>query len=318
MRTKLLPITLITLIALLLLAACASAASNAPEPSSEGGFGGSDSAFRGEIAPGAPMEMEAMEESFDTSVEGQSSERLVIKNADMSIAVDSPADTMNEIIGMAERMGGFVVSSQLYKTASESGTEFPRARITIRVPAESLNAALEEIKGGAGEVLFENTSGEDVTQQYTDLQSRLTNLEQTEAQLREIMEDANRTEDVLQVFNELSRVREQIEVIKGQIQYFEQSAALSAISVDIQTEEAIEPLSIGSWEPVGVARDAVQALLNAVQFLANAAIWIFLFLLPVGLVLILPILLIVFVFRRLMRRRKANQPAAQPDAPAQE
>lgn len=315
MRTKFLPVTLIALIALLILAACAPAASPASESGALRGFGGSTADFaEGEFAEAPAAEPSVGEEAFDSGG-NQQVERLVIKNADLSIAVDSPPETMDEIGRMAERLGGFVVSSELYQTTSESGQEFPRARITVRVPAESLVAALEEIKSGAGEVLFENTSGEDVTQQYTDLRSRLTNLEQTETQLREIMEDATRTEDVLQVFNELSRVREQIEVTKGQIQYFEQSAALSAISVDIQAEEAIEPLSIGSWEPAGVARDAVQALINAVQFLANAAIWIGLFLLPIGLVLIVPILLIIFVIRRLRRRSRPAETKPAQSAP---
>lgn len=301
-------ISLFALIALLLLAACSPAASPAQAPDYERGFGGSDSGFVGEEFAEAPAaEPDFAGEALDSTAGQAQVERLVIKNANLSIAVADPANTMDEITRMAERMGGFVVNSELYRTTSESGQEFPRARITVRVPAESLNTALEEIKSGAGEVLSENVSGEDVTQQYTDLQSRLRNLEQAEAQLRDIMEDANRTEDVLRVYNELTRVREQIEVIKGQIQYYEQSAALSAISVDIQAEEAIQPLSIGSWEPAGVAQEALQTLINALQFLANAAIWIVLFLLPVGLLLLLPVLLVIYIIRRLTRRNKSRQ-----------
>lgn len=311
-KSAIIKFSLLTLIALLLLAACSPAASPAQEPTFERGFGGSDSGFVGEEFAEAPAEADFAEESSGSATSQAQAERLVIKNASLSIAVPTPGETMDEIGRMAERMGGFVVNSELYKTTNESGLEFPRARITVRVPAEALNTALEEIKSGAGEVLSENVSGEDVTDQYTDLQSRLRNLEQAEAQLREILEDANRTEDVLQVFNELTRVREQIEVIRGQIQYYEQSAALSSLSVDIQAEEAIQPLSIGAWEPVGVARDAVQALINALEFIANAAIWIVLFLLPVGLVLLLPVLLVIFIIRRVLRRRKSNPAQGQP------
>jgi hypothetical protein len=299
---------LLGLIILLLLAACSSAASptvapEAPYDQSAGeGFGGvlSEPELRS-LAPGEALE--------DTATNSAAADRIVIKNANLSIVVADPESTMTEIVRMAESLGGFVVSSELYQTTNAEGQEFPRARITVRVPADQLNQALEQIKSGAGEVLSENVTGEDVTQQYTDLQSRLRNLEQAEEQLRGIMEDANRTEDVLQVYSELTRVREQIEVIKGQIQYYEQSAALSAIAVDIQAEDALQPLSIAGWEPAGVARDAVQALINALKFFVNAAIWFGLFILPVLVILMLPILAVVYFVRRARRRSKAAKGA---------
>jgi len=309
----------ILIIALLLatgsLAACSGAASPtiAPEAaydkSTEEGFGGalSEQSARG-FAPEAP--------EIETVANSAAAERIVIKNANLSIAVADPEASMAEIVRMAEAMGGFVVSSELYKTTNAEGQEFPRARITVRVPADQLNQAMEQIKSGAGEILSENVTGDDVTQDYTDLQSRLRNLEQAEEQLRGIMEDATRTEDVLQVYNELTRVREQIEVIKGQIQYYDQAAALSAIAVDIQAEDALQPLSIAGWEPAGVARDAVQALINALKFLVNAVIWLGLFILPVLVILALPILVIVYFVRRARRRAKAaktNEPAEPTD-----
>ena len=83
-------------------------------------------------------------------------------------------------------------------------------------------------------------------------QARL-NLEEAEAQLQEIMDGAVRTEDVLNVHNQLVFVREQIEVIQGQIQYFEQSAAFSMISIELVADAAVQPLNIGGWQPAGVA-----------------------------------------------------------------
>jgi hypothetical protein len=292
----------------LVLSACSPAASTPfPETMAEEGFGGGAPAISGEME-------EARDSSFSGSNQNQAVERLVIKNADLAIVVEDPVAKMDEVVRLAEEMGGYVVGSNLRKVTSENGQEFPRANITIRVPAERLNEALEAVKAGAGEVLSENITGQDVTQDYTDQQSRLRNLEQTEAQLQAIMDDATRTEDVLQVYNELARVREQIEIIKGQIQYYEQSAALSAIAVDIQAEEALQPLSIGGWEPGGVARDAIQALINAMKFFGYAAIWIILFVVPVVLVLVIPVYLLVYAVRRIRKRRKAaiSEPTPEP------
>ena len=219
----------------------------------------------------------------------ESQVRMVIKNASLSIVVGEPGITLEAISKLASDLGGFVVSSNLYRTQTVNGLEVPQANITIRVPAHTLDQALSDIKSGAGQILSENVSGQDVTQEYTDLDSRLRNLERAEEQLTEIMDQAYETEDVLVVYNRLVEVQEQIELIKGQMKYYEQSAALSAISINIQANEAVQPLKIGNWQPVGVAKRALQALINTLKFLADMLIWIILYILPVALILFFPV-----------------------------
>jgi hypothetical protein len=131
------------------------------------------------------------------------------------------------------------------------------------------------------------------------------------------MDQAYSTEDVLSVYNQLTQVREQIEVIEGQMKYYRESAALSSISTELIAEEAVEPLSIAGWKPVGVARDALQALINALKYIVNIVIWLVIFILPVIIVLY-----VVFVFplsrlfRFLRKRRKIqkNPPSTNPPA----
>lgn len=266
--------------------------------------------------------MEA-EESFSSDVgsslpEGESIERMVIKNADLSIAVESPSLTMDAIMEMAENLGGYVTSSYLYETQTESGIKVHRARITIRVPSQLLDKALEEIKSGAGQVLSENISGEDVTREYTDLASRLRNLENTEAKLAEIMDEASDTEDVLAIYNRLIEIREEIEIIIGQMQYYEQSAALSSISVDIQANEAVQPLTIGGWQPVGIAKKAIQALINTLKFLGNVVIWLGLYFLPVVLILYFPVRWLWKGIKRLFGFRKSKKGKKNKEQPSKE
>ncbi|NQS91476.1 MAG: DUF4349 domain-containing protein [Chloroflexi bacterium] len=247
-------------------------------------------------------------ESANYSEEGlktqQTQSRMVIKNATLSIVVEEPGVSIDTISKMAADMGGFVVSSNLYRIQVEGGLEVPQASITIRVPSDKLDLALAEIKSGAGQILSENISGQDVTQEYTDLESRLKNLERAETQLDEIMKQAYQTEDVLSVYNRLVEVQEQIELNKGQMKYFEQSAALSAISINIQANEAVQPLKIGNWQPVGVAKRAIQALINTLEFIANMLIWISLYILPVVLILFFPIRWIWRWMKKLSARRK--------------
>ena len=164
-------------------------------------------------------------------------------------------------------------------------------------------------------MLRENVSGQDVTREYTDLRSRLRNLEAAETQLMEIMENATDTDDVLQVYNNLVNVREQIEVIKGQMQYFEQAAALSSVSVDITADEAMQPMQIGNWQPVGVAKDAIEALINTLQWLGNMVIWFGLCVLPIAVIIGIPLYFVWRSVSRLRKRRKAEKETAEaPDA----
>jgi hypothetical protein len=233
----------------------------------------------------------------------------VIKNASLEIVVNAPDESMQSISQLAEQMGGFVVSANLYKTQTSDGQEVPRASITIRVPAEKLDEALTKIEAESDRLPLNKTiNSQDVTSEYTDLQSRLTNLEAAEAQLMQIMESANRTEDVLNVFDQLTRVREQIEVLKGQMQYMENSAKLSVISVELIPNEVIQPISIGGWEPVGVVKNAIQTLIVALQGLVNIGIWLALFILPIVLIIGLPLFFIIRGIRNRRRRSQEDNP----------
>jgi hypothetical protein len=241
-------------------------------------------------------------------------ERLVIKNASLSLAVDDPEASMDRITALADELGGYVVSAYMYQITLESGAEVPQASISIRVPAERLDEVLETIKAETTQPLIsENINSQDVTGDYVDLSSRLTNLEATEEQLQQIMDEAVKTEDVLAVYSQLTYIREQIEVIKGQMKYYEEASRLSMVSVELLANEAVQPLTIGGWQPAGVAKSAIQALINVVKWLANAAIWIVILILPVVLLVFGPPALIVWA---VMRRRAKGKKAAKKSTSA--
>jgi hypothetical protein len=322
------PLLIVILIAVLALGACAQAA---PQTSSNRDYE-KDMGGGGEAFPGAPVEAEqpAMEEapaapydgstaSYNTDVAQQTAqERVVIKNGTLTLVVADPAVSKDNIFALAEQLGGYVVSSNQYKEYTSNGTEVPRVNVTIRVPAERMDEAMGRIKSESKEEpVNENISSQDVTNEYVDLQSRLKNLEAAEAELTQIMQDANRTEDVLSVYNQLVSIREQIEVIKGQINYYERSAAMSAISIDLIADAAVQPIEIGGWQPQGVAKDAVEALLRTMQGVANAAIWVVIYLLPVLALLFVIFVLPVILLVRYLRRRRQSQRAVPAAPPAE-
>jgi hypothetical protein len=246
-----------------------------------------------------------------SGVEASSVERLVIQNADLAIVVSDVEGRMKEINDMAKEMGGFVVSSNLYQSYTSDYTQqVPEGQIVVRVPVEKLEDALKLIKQDVVEVQSETRSGQDVTAEYVDLKSRLKNLESAEAQLDEIMKQATQTEDVVNVFNQLVYYREQIEVVKGQIKYYEEAAALSAISVRIIAEETIKPIEIGPWQPKGVALKAIQDLVDFSKGFVEFLIRFVLYTLPVLIMIGIPLYLVFLGVRAIFRKLRGNKPRA--------
>lgn len=314
-------ISLIAMILIVVLSACgAKATSNPQEPIYSPGVGGG----------GAPvsenMPLPTMAVSMDSSgnkvqgTAGTSSpaaqDRLVIMNADLTLVVADPQKKMNAISQMASGMGGFVVAMNMYQASTQSGDTAPQGTISIRIPADQLENALNQIKADAGEVRNENRSGQDVTASYVDLKSQLTNLEMAEADLQAIMEEAknnpnsstsSKTQDVLDVYNQIIYVRGQIESIKGQMKYYEQSAAFSLINVTLIAEETVKPIEIGGWKPEGVARDAVQALIKFWQGFVNFVIYFTLLVLPVLITIFGPIALITWGIISIVKKQKRKK-----------
>jgi hypothetical protein len=298
-------ISLITLCALLI-TACAAVATPQSSDSASGA--------RVMVAPSAPRPA-GESVSKDIGSTANTVDRIVIKNASLSLAVVDPGASMKTIANMAEGMGGFVVSSNVYKTTSSDGAEHPAADITVRVPADKLDAALTQIKAlvpdAKTDILNENVSGQDVTKEYTDTESQLNNLKAAEAQLVKIMESATKTEDVMAVFRELTNVRQQIEVLQGQLNYYKDAARLSAISINLKAKEALKPITVGGWQPGLEVQKALQALVKGLTLLVNLLIFVLIVLVPLGLIFGLPIYLIT----RAIRRRRQNVKPAEPKAP---
>jgi tellurite resistance-related uncharacterized protein len=318
-------VTVLSIILVLLLSACAKAAAT---PDAGYSLETSGGAARNSSAAPSPIEMPAVSGkaqgvngSPDISASTvQTTDQMVIMNSDLVLAVDDPSVSLAAIQKLAADMGGFTVSSNLYKTQTSSGVEVPEANVTVRIPADRLNEALDKIKAMTGDpkkyVLTENVTGQDVTQAYTDLQSRLKNLEEAEAELTKFYESATKTEDILAIYNQKQSISQQIEVLKGQIQYYEQASAKSLISINLKAKSTIAPIAVAGWEPKGIARDALQALVEAGKGIVNVLIWVVLFVLPIALVIGVPLyFLIRWLKRRSAKRRMPGQ--IPPIPPAQ-
>lgn len=298
-------VILIVLAALTLLAACGA---SGPLP---GGEEKSESRGLAPMQP-APTMAPALDSGYGggspdwassvTAADGQK----VIQTADLQIIVKDTARVLDFVQGLAARMGGYVVSSRSWKEGEQL-----RAQVTVRVPTAQMQSALQQIRAQAIEVDNETIGGQDVTQEYTDLESRLRNLNAAETELLELLrvarEKTGKAEDILAIYREVSQIREQIETLQGRKQYLDTMTSMATISVDIVPEPLEAPIVEAGWKPLTIVKDASRALVQTLQSIAGGLIWVVIYVLPALAVVAVPFVVVWLLVRR--ARRKAARSA---------
>ncbi len=233
-------------------------------------------------------------------------ERMVVYTGYLDLIVKDTQAAQAEVGALVDRLGGYILSSETYRY--DAGLN--RVTITLRVPAEAFNTAMGELRALATEVQRDSVSSEDVTQEYVDLASRLRALEVKAEKLEALMDEAEDTEAVLAVYQELSATQQEIEQVKGRMQYLERAAAMSTITVSLIPDELAQPIEVAGWRPQGTAKAALQALINTLQFLVDALIWILIYVAPVFGALGLAIYGFIRLLKLVFRRRKPKTPPA--------
>lgn len=229
--------------------------------------------------------------------------RLVIKTAELALQVESARDAEAQVRTLVNQWGGYVV-----KVETTGADEQMASRVTFRVPAERFDDALAGVQGLAKKLLSRTVSGDDVTEEFVDLESRLRNLEATRDRLLTFLAKAEQVEDALKVNESLSQIQGEIEQVKGRRQFLQQNAALSTISVYLSPVPVTAILAEDGWQPITVARRALRDLLEFGQGLAEVAI-VLLVWIPVWLPLLVASVWGWRRLRRLIRRPIAPKPS---------
>ena len=210
--------------------------------------------------------------TFSTIVTPATQDRMIVRTGDMALVVEDVIKARDDIAQLAARFDGYVVSSSIWGEEAEM-----RGQISIRVPDEKFDQALTELSNLAIRVNSESTNSQDVTEEYIDLQSRLKNAEATEKQYLVLLEKATDVEDILKIYESLSQIRQQIEQIKGQMQYLERTSSMSIISVSLEPQATTKPLVHAGWSAKEALKSAVRGLVRTGQVLGTIAIWLIIF-----------------------------------------
>lgn len=240
-------------------------------------------------------------------------QRMVIKNGQLLLTVQDTDVAVGRLTGIAAQYGGYILSSQTWYNGP-----YKEATIVLSVPAVSFEQALNRAREIALRVEQESAAGQDVTDQYVDLESQLRNLEATAERLRTFLDKATTVDEALKVNNQLAQIEGQIEQVKGKMNYLAAKAAFSTITVEVRPERPTPtptatptatptPTPTPSptpavWQPGKTAGQAGNVLTSVLRFLGEAAIWLAVVVVPLVGVPLGVVALVVWVARRSQRK----------------
>ena len=235
-------------------------------------------------------------------------ERKIIRNADLQLEANSPEETQQKISAIAESKGGFVIEST-QSSSDVKATTRDTVTMTIRVPAAKFNETLDELRKTANRVIVETVKGQDVTEEFIDIEAQLKTKKALEEQFLEIMKRSNSVEDALNVQRELANVRGEIEKIEGRKRFLENQASLSTIKIKLQSPTAFSANSSGFFyqlkESIGNGFDAALSFILGLVTVVIA-------LLPFLLLIVLPIYLVLrYLWRKRRKRNLASEIARE-------
>ena len=227
--------------------------------------------------------------SLGKAEETYSAERKIIRNAELSLEADNPEDAQRKITSIAELRGGFVVESQ------QSGSEIQSTMrdivsMTVRVPEDKFGDTLADIRNVSTRVILENVKGQDVTEEFIDIEAQLKAKKALEAQFMEIMKRANTVGDALDVQRQLADVRGEIERVEGRKRFLENQSAMSTIKVRVQTAKVIAATSAGFG---GRLAESFAAGANVAMAVVLGLVTFLVAVLPIALIFGLPAFLVI-------------------------
>ena len=235
-------------------------------------------------------------------------ERKIIRNAELQLEANAPEEAQAAITRISESKGGFVVESTQSSTDAKA-TKRDTVTMTLRVPSAKFDEALSEIRQSASRVIVESVKGQDVTEEFIDIEARLKTQKALETQFLEIMKQSKSVADALNVQTEIARVRGEIEKIEGRKRFLESQASLSTIKITLRTPTAFSANAPGFFNRLSQAfGNGFDAALSFILVFVTALIA----LLPFLILIVLPIYLVIrYLLRKNRNRKTADQIARE-------
>lgn len=196
-------------------------------------------------------------------------DRKVVTNSQVSLLVLKVKDTIDKIQDETTSKNGYAVQTYISTpVAGETGY------IVVRIPADKLKDFLKFLRTLAVRVVNENIQGTDVTDTYVDSQARLDRLYATKAKVEEILSRTVTVDEILRVQQQIFSLQDQIDSIKGQLQYLDATSKTSLVTINVSTDELSLPYAPEQpWRPEVIAKQASRSMIGSLRSVGSAFIW---------------------------------------------
>ena len=253
----------------------------------------------------------SLSDATKAELTAEAADRKIIRNADITLEVDSTTEAQHRVTSIAESHGGFVVTSEAKQRENiDPSKRTLDIKLVARIPSDRFGVALDQIKQLADNLPEANVSGQDVTEDFIDLEARIKTQKALEVQFLEIMKQADSVAEALEVQRQIAEVRTDIEKLEGRKRFLENRSSLSTITVNIHAPKMI------TVNPTGFAHSVREAVSDSLDLASE----MFVFFVRTVIVM-MPILIFVvlpsgLVLRYLLRRAKRMRLAAALATPA--
>ncbi|MEH7501693.1 DUF4349 domain-containing protein [Neobacillus drentensis] len=228
--------------------------------------------------------------------------QMVIYQADLQLQVKKFDQTVRILEDKVIKYGGYISESNV----SKEGNEQVSGSIKIRIPQKHFQAFLHDAESQAAEVMQRSITGQDVTEEYVDLESRLKSKRVVEERLITFMKSAVKTEDLLKISADLAAVQEEIETIEGKMKFLENQTSLSTINITLYENKIVVPTidkdKLNTWEKT--KKQFMKSINMLLVGLSGLVVFIFGNLPVLAILFILSFLLLYYYKKRKSRNRQ--------------
>jgi hypothetical protein len=255
----------------------------------------------------------SLDESEKAEETSAAADRKIIRNADLTMEVGSTTDTQHRIVSIAEAHGGFVVTSEAKQRESkEPAQRTLDIRLVVRIPENRFGSALDQIRGLTSNLTEEKVSGQDVTEEFIDLEARIRTQKALEAQFLQIMRQTGKIVDALEVQRQIAEVRSDIERLEGRKRFLENRSSLSTITVNIISPKPMVVVPTTGFR--SSVREAVSESFDVGSEIVLFFVRFLIVMIPISVFVLLPGGLVLRYFIRRAKRMRLAEALSAPTA----
>lgn len=249
------------------------------------------------LSEAPPSNQEATNE--ESTIIDNSEDRMLIYNAIIELETEDYDQFRQQLDQRMAANEAYIVEANISKR--ENGRR--QGQIRLRVPQSNFEKLLGGFEEISQSIISQNITGRDVTEEYIDLESRLSAKEKIESRLLTFLEEAEATDSLLKISQDLERVQSEIEVLKGKMNYLQNQSDFATITLQVTETKVVVPdvggTSLNTWEKTK------QAFAHSLNGLTTFVSWTFVTVIGYSPIFI-PIALIIAVIWYMKRRKQSK------------